>query len=365
MAQINKIGYVYSISCKESGKKYVGLHQGDSFDQTYFGSPQSLTEGSLRRRYQELWPSRNKLGYYRPNKEDFEQFFVIELLEWAESIEELFALESFWIEKLDTYKNGFNRNMGSGAKSAFGPSYRRFCYECDKETAWKSGDCYNCQNKARFTSEYCDFHKRETSHISSKCVSCYFNKITTLNWCDECQSEKKHRGGTCQSCTLKLLSTKGNCPVHGTTRFLGDSCQKCSLRATFSIALCEQCSIKTTHRNGNCVACVSKSSFSILFCTTHGKTKHKGGTCCQCTALSAQSQRFCPLCKKDTAHRGSKCMSCASKSTFSVADCPFCRRKTSHKKDSCLTCNNQAIHVRWHQSKKSEKCQICLKEATK
>lgn len=305
-------GYIYKITFLANHKVYVGSHRGESFDEKYFGSPMSLSEGSLRSIYQKLWPHDSQKGYLIPSMNEFEKYFKIEVLEWCSTIESLFEAERLWIEKLDTLKTGLNRGYGTGSGSDFGFSYSKYCETCDKVTKWKAAGCYNCLNAGVYYLSKCNVHD-ETLFIKDKCVKCNISKQVNIAYCKKCEKETKHRGNSCYNCRNQKAITIQKCLIHGTTKFMGNKCRKCISKELNVKNFCESCNKITAHQGTDCLNCRSKASHQVKYCEIHGDGLFKGDTCCTCTSRKSMSEEFCTKCNKNTIHRGPLCFTCAGK----------------------------------------------------
>lgn len=336
--EVKKIGYVYLITSLKSNLSYVGIHQSESFDSSYFGSPISLRGKSLRKEYIDLWPIKNKSGYKIPSLEEFNKYFSLEILEWCESSEILHKRESFWISKLDTYKNGLNNNNGSGEKSVYGPSYMKFCSKCDEKTKWKNGECYNCVAKAVHKIKFCNVHNKETMHTGDTCISCAFLSYTEKVFCSQCNMETKHRGGTCQRCTNILSISLQECLIHGKTKFIGNICRKCISKENFSRIFCKSCDKETKHIGSKCLTCKAKNAQKIKFCKFHGLVDHRYNVCCKCNSNKGNSKKFCFNCEKETTHRGDSCLSCIPKKNNVKSFCSNCQKTSNHQNNKCSIC---------------------------
>ena len=94
-------GYIYLTTNLVNNSRYVGRKKSDRFPfinkngEVYLGSGMTLNKAI------------NKYG--REN-------FKVELLEEAESAEELYQLEEYWIDKLGTYRNPYDYNWSPGGK---------------------------------------------------------------------------------------------------------------------------------------------------------------------------------------------------------------------------------------------------------
>lgn len=87
-------GYIYKTTLP-SGKFYIGQHKGQKFDKHYVGS------GVIIRDYLKTHPR---------------ELLSVEILDWADNIEELNKKESFYVSKvLGTSKNLNLRNGGNQA----------------------------------------------------------------------------------------------------------------------------------------------------------------------------------------------------------------------------------------------------------
>jgi ribosomal protein L33 len=311
---MKKMGYVYVITSKEHGQQYVGFHASPIFDTNYFGSPISLSKGSLRSAYQTIWPSDNYRGYLIPSFKEFSKYFTIEVLQWCDSPEALFQAEHEWIKKLDTVANGFNRHSGGMNKSAFGPSYIKYCETCNKTTKWKAGSCYTCAINTLFVIMECDIHG-ETLFQGSKCAKCVTLAQITVKYCEVCTKNTKHRSNNCYNCFNSKSITFKNCQIHGRTKFLSSKCRKCISSKAITDKFCTQCNVITKHNKASCINCLFANAYQVKICEIHGETKFHGAACCTCTSRKRMAETYCDACEKITTHRGQLCFTCAGKKT--------------------------------------------------
>lgn len=100
------MGFIYCITNQINGKQYIGK-----------------TVYSVKSRFKEHCKAKNKrIAEHRPlysamNKYGIENFSIEQLLECDNS--ELSYYEEYYIEKLDTYKNGYNATKGGDGKILF------------------------------------------------------------------------------------------------------------------------------------------------------------------------------------------------------------------------------------------------------
>lgn len=88
-----KLGYIYCLTDKQNGKKYVGQHRAMQFDISYFGSGRIIKDMAKKHNLQER--------------------FLREILDWCYSFQDLDIKEKIWIEKLNTlHPNGYNLTTG-------------------------------------------------------------------------------------------------------------------------------------------------------------------------------------------------------------------------------------------------------------
>lgn len=353
-----RVGYVYKITSNLSGLCYIGIHSSPEFDYGYFGSPVSKT--GLKLEYETCFPSKSKRGYKISSYREFQKYFEVEVLEWCFSVEQLHQKETSWIKELDTYENGLNRNYGSGFGSPFGPSYVAYCQECKRETKWKSDSCYDCLHREIREERECEVHGFSV-HVGESCVKCCMIKSTESKWCAKCQKETTHRGGTCRACVLSKSTNILSCPVHGETWFMGSKCRKCFSKAAQVMSFCVNCDKKTSHIGEKCRKCSNKKSKNMAHCEAHGVVQHIGKSCYTCASQSSQNTKFCKICDKEVAHRGNRCMACSARNTFEEKHCSFCGISTKQRGDSCMKCESASSHSRWHKSKRSNKCQLCIR----
>lgn len=101
-------GYIYKTTCLINGKIYVGKKHKSTFDPKYYGSGIRLAEAIIQ--------------YGREN-------FVIEVLDWAEDVQTLNALEKKWIKDLNSRNPEIGYNVSAGGTS--------FCCQYHKEETKK------------------------------------------------------------------------------------------------------------------------------------------------------------------------------------------------------------------------------------
>ena len=87
------IGYIYKTTCIINGKIYVGKHESNIWDSTYYGSGSKLT-----------------IAITEFGKENF----ICELIDTAETIEELIDKERYWISCLKSRDPDIGYNVYSG-----------------------------------------------------------------------------------------------------------------------------------------------------------------------------------------------------------------------------------------------------------
>lgn len=88
-------GYIYMVTNQRNGKIYVGKHAKITFDKNYFGSG-LLLKKALRK-------------YGKSN-------FLVEVLAWASSPDELDKLEIYWINTLDSRNSTIGYNISIGGQ---------------------------------------------------------------------------------------------------------------------------------------------------------------------------------------------------------------------------------------------------------
>lgn len=88
-------GYIYLTTNTVNGKIYVGQHKSTKFDAWYVGSGIRLL---------------NAIKYYGKDK------FNVEVLDTAESKEELNEKEIYWIRKLDSRNDAIGYNLSRGGE---------------------------------------------------------------------------------------------------------------------------------------------------------------------------------------------------------------------------------------------------------
>ena len=143
------MAYVYTITNTINGKQYVGV-----------------TKFSLKRRFQEHCRSsrkgecKNRPLYIDMNKYGFDNFIIEELEECSNK--DKFARECYWIEKLDTYNNGYNLTYGGSGKQFY--DY--------KELADKYDELGSVNNVADFFG--CDSHT-----ATEACRKCGVDVLST------------------------------------------------------------------------------------------------------------------------------------------------------------------------------------------
>lgn len=87
------IGYIYKTTDLTNNKIYIGKHESTTFDLNYFGSGRII---------------KSKLKKYGP------EIFKCELLESAETLEELWEKEIFWIKYFNATNSEIGYNLSEG-----------------------------------------------------------------------------------------------------------------------------------------------------------------------------------------------------------------------------------------------------------
>ena len=90
---MKQYGYIYKTTNKENQKIYIGMHKSETFDENYFGS------GVLIKR------ALQKYG---------KDAFIVELIEWAKTRNELCNREKYWIKHFDSYNPDVGYNLAYG-----------------------------------------------------------------------------------------------------------------------------------------------------------------------------------------------------------------------------------------------------------
>lgn len=103
-------GYVYLWWCKKTDKAYVGQSMNiERRKESFYYHPDSYAGGSMKA----------ALKQYPPRGDDWE-FVLLETLE-APTAQELKKLlekwEIFWIEQMDSFRNGYNNNIGGAGNN--------------------------------------------------------------------------------------------------------------------------------------------------------------------------------------------------------------------------------------------------------
>lgn len=86
-------GYIYLTTNKVNGRKYIGKHSKSEFDKSYCGS------GKILKQAIKLYGKEN---------------FICEVIDWAETVEELNQKETEWIAKHDAVNSGEYYNIANG-----------------------------------------------------------------------------------------------------------------------------------------------------------------------------------------------------------------------------------------------------------
>lgn len=153
------MAYVYVITNILNGKQYVGV-----------------TEGSLKERYRlhlkdcKTDRCKNRPLYYDMNKYGAENFSIEELEECNNK--DKFDRECYWINKLDTYKNGYNLTYGGSGKQFYN----------HKEIA----DKYLELGKM---SDVCDFYNCDIHTVRSACKKYGINITSSQEINKSCNSK--------------------------------------------------------------------------------------------------------------------------------------------------------------------------------
>lgn len=100
------MGYIYCITNEINGKQYVG--------KTVYSVNKRWQEHCLdylkdRNEKRPLYDAMNKYGINNFSIETLQEYDELDLTSW----------EIFWIDKLDTYKNGYNATLGGDGKILF------------------------------------------------------------------------------------------------------------------------------------------------------------------------------------------------------------------------------------------------------
>lgn len=120
---MQKYGVIYKITNKINGKCYIGQTK-NSFKERY-----SFTGNGIERVYnyhknlKEKNKMYNKHIFYAIKKYGFNSFEINEELDIAYSPEELDNKEIYYIDKFNSFNNGYNKNIGgNGNRGLFGKS---------------------------------------------------------------------------------------------------------------------------------------------------------------------------------------------------------------------------------------------------
>lgn len=142
---------IYVITNKLNGMQYVGA-----------------TAFSIRKRFKEHCRGINRIqSYNRPLYRDMREYgvenFDIELLEECDD-DVKFDREVYWIEKLDTYKNGYNLTFGGAGKHFFDYSDLSNKY-LELGSVINAAKFFDCDVHTVRTS--CKIHDVEITHYDS------------------------------------------------------------------------------------------------------------------------------------------------------------------------------------------------------
>lgn len=94
-------GYIYKFTLIPTGLIYVGKRCRSEFDENYFGSGTKWLRA---------------INYFSTFKEDYKYLITREILQWANSPDELNLLERYWIKKLNSQDSLIGYNISSGGE---------------------------------------------------------------------------------------------------------------------------------------------------------------------------------------------------------------------------------------------------------
>lgn len=127
-------GYVYLITNQLNNRKYIGIHHytKPEIDKAYYGSGKIITQAVRT--------------YGRKN-------FCIQVLDWAESFDELSELEKYYIKLYNAVESEDFYNLADGGHNLTSEEVKRFITESTRKTfsknmkkRWESHDPSICRN---------------------------------------------------------------------------------------------------------------------------------------------------------------------------------------------------------------------------
>lgn len=212
------------------------------------------------------------------------------------------------------------------------------------------GDKYktdpNCLNSvAGGTAANVSFSDMITKFSGQTCLNCQNTNTIYQSVCS-IHGKTKFKGGKCCKCIAEKTYHDAICPKHGKTTFAGDICLKCKNQNAITYKYCDKCKKVTGWNGDTCMSCTNRKMYHEKECPIHGLTKFRGNTCMKCVAakkpkkpkkVHVTERKYCDKCQKETRHVDGKCMSCVEKALYHQAECPI-HGLTKFRANKCCAC---------------------------
>ncbi len=182
----------------------------------------------------------------------------------------------------------------------------------------------------------CPTHGK-SKHIGDSCYQC-FNSTTFQTGNCVTHGTTKHKGGVCHKCKTKENFSQKECPEHGLTIFRKNTCEKCTQKTVITLELCSLHG-KVKHRGTTCSKCTALKSVILQTCDTHGASKHQGGICITCRNQKQITLNICTV-HGETAHLSGHCQKCIALQNITLQECPT-HGLTKFAGSKCSTCHAQ------------------------